>query len=371
MSEVIIEELPVLFSRSSKGAILEWRISVVDRSGVSSIRVEFGHKDGEKHIQYKDILEGKNLGKKNETTTRRQAILDAASVWRKKKDHGYLEEIPSESFCSFLPMLAHDFKKRGHDIRYPAYVQPKLEGVRCLAVKVAEDRMEYISRNGKKYSLRHLDESYLSILRVGEVVDGEIFNPEMDFEEIISHLKNPRLDGKDLSHWIYDFPSFKGGFEDRYYELSKRHSLLQDPDSPIILVETQYVRDELSIMSWHSSFVEEGFEGTIIRNVAGEYRYDYRSPNLQKYKDFEEEEYEIVGIEPGTGRDSDIGNPICKCSKTGLEFGAPSTGRRSIRQDYKNNPKKYVGKMATVRFQRLTEKGIPYIPKTITVRDYE
>lgn len=374
MVEKIVEEFPPLFSRSSKGALLEWRISVVDRDGTASIKVVYGQVTGAKQVGYKDILSGKNLGRKNATTPTRQAILDARSVWNKKKDTGYFEEIPEEGFILRLPMLAHDYKKRSHDIRWPAATQPKLEGVRCLARKVSASKMSYMSRQGNEFEfLRHLDPIYLEILSIGEETDGEIFNPEMTFQEIISHLKNPENNGIGLLHYVYDFPSEGArGFLNRFEELEKRFSLLDGvEDCPLVLVETSLVNSESEMLDNHRSYCEQGFEGTIIRNLEGPYVYEHRSANLQKYKDFLEEEFSIVGVEPGSGRDEDIGNFICKCPRTGLLFGAPSTGDRSLRRDYLNNSRKYIGKPLTVRFQRYTESGIPYIPKGIAVRDYE
>ena len=31
------------------------------------------------------------------------------------------------------PMLAHEFKKNKHKVKYPCIVQPKLDGIRCIA----------------------------------------------------------------------------------------------------------------------------------------------------------------------------------------------------------------------------------------------
>lgn len=371
MQEVVIEELPPLFHMASKGAIVQWEIAVVTRNNVVAIRVIFGQMDGQKQILFKDILKGKNIGKKNETSPTRQAIMEATSVWTKKKDHGYQEEIPT-SGASTLPMLAHNFRDRSHDIKYPAFVQPKLEGIRCTAKKISGDKMLYQSRNGIAFKhLGHLDKPYLEILGVGEEVDGEIFNRDLSFQEIVHRLKSPTAAGEGLVHWLYDFPSFPGGFEARYEELERRVDYLGNDDVPIVLTQCYEVDTYEHVMNWHSYFINQLYEGVMIRNKEGEYRHNYRSPDLQKYKEFQDSEYEIVGIEPGTGRDSDIGNYICKCPRTHLLFGAPSTGDRADRQDLLKNTPNYIGKMLTVTFQRFTEGGIPYLPKGRQVRDYE
>jgi len=52
--------------------------------------------------------------------------------------------------------LAMDYKKRGHNIVYPCYVQPKLDGIRCLATRKG-NTITYTSRDEKEFpAVSHL-----------------------------------------------------------------------------------------------------------------------------------------------------------------------------------------------------------------------
>ena len=55
-----------------------------------------------------------------------------------------------------MPMLAQSHDKHGHKIKYPAYVQPKLDGIRCF-VHVDGESVTLKSRTGKEFkSLGHI-----------------------------------------------------------------------------------------------------------------------------------------------------------------------------------------------------------------------
>ena len=108
----------------------------------------------------------------------------------------------------------------------------------------------------------------------------------------------------------------------------------------------------------------------MVRNHKGAYALGKRSANLQKVKTFLDAEYEIVGYEQAIG--NDVGTVIWKC-KTGTnqEFAVRPTGTREQRREWFTNGGSYSGKMLTVKYQELTDDGIPRFPVGIAVRDYE
>jgi hypothetical protein len=120
----------------------------------------------------------------------------------------------------------------------------------------------------------------------------------------------------------------------------------------------------------HKKHIEEGHEGTMIRDKDSVYEVGQRSNYLLKFKDFQTEEYEIIGANTGQGRDANAVVWICK-TKDGQQFTARPEGTIAQREnDYKNH-EKFIGKMLTVRFQNLTALGVPRFPVGVTVRDYE
>ena len=106
----------------------------------------------------------------------------------------------------------------------------------------------------------------------------------------------------------------------------------------------------------------------MLRNKEGKYRCNYRSHDLQKYKEFVEEEYPIVGFTQGDGRDKGTVIWICR-TKEEKEFNVRPRGTIAARTFLFNNGHKYIGKMLTVIYQELTEEGKPRFPVGKDVRE--
>ena len=117
--------------------------------------------------------------------------------------------------------------------------------------------------------------------------------------------------------------------------------------------------------------VNEGYEGLILRNITGEYcEGPSRSKHLQKYKSFQDDEFPIVGYHEGSGLESGCIIWECKISD-GTVFSVRPRGTREVRSEYLIKADNYIGKKLTVRFQELSEIGVPRFPVGIDIRDYE
>jgi len=110
-----------------------------------------------------------------------------------------------------------------------------------------------------------------------------------------------------------------------------------------------------------------GYEGCILRNINGLYRTNYRSHDLQKYKEFIESEYEIVGFKEGDGRDK--GTVIWICKTHDSTFSVRPRGSIEMRKELYENGNNYIGKKLTVIYQELSEMGIPRFPVGKSIRD--
>jgi ATP-dependent DNA ligase len=156
------------------------------------------------------------------------------------------------------------------------------------------------------------------------------------------------------------------GFAERFGCL---HWVLKDR-MHLIETENTLAHNEDDIYRLQQQFVEEGYEGAMVRNLDGAYALAKRSPNLQKVKSFLDAEYRIVGYEQAEG--GDIGTVIWKCvTPAGQEFMTRPTGTREQRRAWFEAGQQYIGKMLTVKYQELTDDGIPRFPVGIAVRDYE
>ena len=368
-------EPKTLYATSSKGDIKVWRGSVKDVGDKSIIEYEFGLEKGKHQIQTIEVTEGKSIGRSNETTPYEQAVKMVESKYKKKRDKGYTEDKNNIS-TPILPMLALSFEKRKHNIKYPCYVQPKIDGVR-MTCRMVNGSIEMFTRRGKPFTLMtHIEDELIKIfnnLERGETfyLDGELYSDTLTFQELAGIVRRSSNDEEILKqiHYVvfdcFDLNKPNWDWLDRWesiYHSITENYVLRCPKFPAY--------DENQIYKWNSDFIEQGYEGTIIRNMEGKYKLNHRSPDLQKYKLFLDDEYEIIGFKEGTNTDE--GCVIWECkTPNGLEFSVRPRGTKEQRTEWFDNGESYIGSLLTVRFQELTDDGIPRFPVGITVRDYE
>jgi len=360
----MIEVLPTLYGRASNGKIKKWRVQAQGWEGSSTAIIEtiHGFLGGAENRNEKKA-KGKNIGKSNETEPFEQAVLQAWSLWRKKKDCGYVEDkdnIPmSHEVELFLPMLAHVFEKRRKYISVPAYVQRKLDGARCLARK-KDGVVTMWSRKGKILDVPvEIKESLEATLKEGECTDGELYVHGWSFQRIISAVKKYRDDTALLEYHIYDVPVKDVGFEDRFVN---GFSANRELPGNIVRVETERVETMEDAIELLETYLQEGYEGLMIRNLHGKYKFKNRSNDLQKMKKFLDSEFEVIGVEEATGRDE--GSAVFVClSDSGKEFNVRPMGTLEQRKEYFDNfEAKYLGKLLTVKYQELSDEGTPRFP---------
>jgi DNA ligase-1 len=253
---------PMLYAKASTGKIKQWQVSVTDaEDGTAVLWTTHGYIDGKQTAKPKPITAGKNIGKSNATTPREQAISEAESAYKQKLDKKYITEVPTSENVPdiWLPMLAKKYDDHKNKIIFPCMVQPKLNGVRCLARKVSNDHIDFTSRKGKSYNatLGHLLPHLLQIMDIGQFFDGEVYLHGWGFQKIIRRVKKLREDSNRLQYWIYDVA-------DPSMQMWSRAALFQSRvpivDSPLIPVQTLIARNEDEIEEYHRRFVREGLE---------------------------------------------------------------------------------------------------------------
>lgn len=368
-----------LYATASTGKIKTWQTWVTKADdGTAIIYTKHGYIDGKLQTKPKIIKVGKNIGKSNETTPFEQACAQAASAHQKKLAKKYITEIPNSENTPeiYLPMLAKDYKKCSHNINFPVLLQPKLNGVRCLAKKTSEWAIDFTSKGGKSYNavLGHLVNDLLSIMKVGEIFDGEIFVYGWSLQQIVRRVKKLRKDSHLLQYWIYDvaddqFPTTWRN--DRYINAIGN----METPTPLVAVHTEAANDEEMIYDFHKRMITAGFEGTIIRNINANYQFDHRSMNLQKLKDYQDAEFKIVGYETETVTNTDhtISKAIIFTCQTanGKEFNVRPRGTVEQRIRWYNDFENIIDKNLTIRYFELSDDQIPLQPVGLSIRDYE
>lgn len=402
----------ILYKRTKTGAIQQYNICVlaVLCSGSAIIVKESGQLGG-KQIKHEEFIsEGKNIGKSNETTPYEQACLQAQSDWLKKKDGGYksLKDLnikldindgrginyfkDGTLFCGIgycldaalpqfntgisnipLPMLA---KAVNWDkVTYPCYIQPKLDGVRCLMVssinKSRSPSTVFLSRSGKEYiTLNHIridvDSHQYSYMPGEFILDGEIYSDELTFQEIVSAVKKQKPDSLKLHFRAYDIVNDKK----QYQRIEQVRELVDRIDSNYIqyvITVTASVKDD--IIHHYNKWVSEGNEGAMIRHYNGIYGQGQRSSDLLKVKEFNDAEFEFISFEKGQ-RDEDL---IAVCKNDAGEFKAKMIGTVTQKQklfiDFGNN--KFDNVKLTIKYFGLTDSKLPRFPIGIGFRNYE
>lgn len=375
-----LKKFPTLFKKSSQGKIEQWTIEVDANSTFSPavIKTTYGEVGGKMQETTDTIKEGKNVGKKNETTPLTQAIAEAQSKWEKKCKSGYVDSIAKaevgdldETFVEggIVPMLAHSYDKSGHKIVFPAAVQPKLDGIRCIAIKSGPSVTLWTRTRKPINSCPHIVEAIKENFSGDLVLDGELYNHDYkkDFEKIVSAVRKdePTEESKLVQYHIYD-QVLGGPFKLRYTYLG----LDFDHESEHLkLVLTDEISDETLVPATAAKFIAEGYEGAMLRNLHSPYE-NKRSYHLQKVKEFEDAEFEIVGVEEGRGKlQGLVGAFVCKTAD-GKEFKAKPAGDQEATKAYIQNPESVIGRLLTVQFQGLTgANGVPRFPVGLRIRE--
>jgi DNA ligase 1 len=278
------------------------------------------------------------------------------------------------------PMLAYPAGDAPIDYSKPTFIQPKLDGVRCVIQYgdgVSPGAIAY-SRTGKEWKnidhiLKQLKPFFAKYPNV--ILDGELYNHDLrdNFEKIISLVRKTkptdedRLEASKLTQFhCYDVIDEKLPFDQRCEFIAQ--TLLLQGDS-IYFLDTVMVFDEDEAQSIHRNNLKKGYEGSILR-TNDKYACK-RSHNLRKFKDFHDAEATLTGWVEGKGkRIGTIGKFIGRDSE-GIEFGMPVMDNFKKLQDNFEDMKTWVGKTATFTYFERTKAKSYRHPLFKALRDYE
>ena len=462
----LVQSFPTLYAIDKNGKIKVWTAAVLQpvneklaAAGYASSRTTHGYINGKQQVAYRDYNTGKNIGRSNETTPLAQCISETRRKWTDKKEkEAYTETKPADygegygdisgGWCDdgggeggggeggggeggaasdtgpFLPMLAQTFNpadaivsgagsKKKKVITFPCFVQPKLDGLRCVSYATRlpggnDATVALQSRTGAFFTgLPHIAAAlrpYLS-QHPSVVIDGELYTDQMPFEELAGLIKKKKITDSDVErlkkvkYHVYDIydrmnenmpysermgvlasavrrcgcvandASMPGAASGRMLRSAATTVVATDEAAAVVvLVRTEKVAVLSDFRRLFAEFVEAGYEGIMLRNVAGVYRANYRSNDLQKYKEFMEDEYRIIDFKEGEGRDAGAVIWVCETAD-GKEFTVRPRGTFTQRREWFNDGESYIGKNLTVVYQELTEDGKPRFPVAKCVRE--
>ena len=367
----ITYKTPAIYSRDSKGLVRVWQSEVATTTNNSYWRTISGIHEGNMVIsEWREALP-KNIGKKNETTAEEQAIFEANAAKVKKEGQGYFENISDiDTFTKFSPMLAQDYAKLKKELPYPVYSQPKLDGIRCIA------RTDGLwTRAGKEIiAVPHVFDALKEFFDENPdvILDGELYNHELrdDFNTITSVVRKTKPNQDDIEqakslveYHIYDVVDtdmMETTFDKR---IARVQEIFNEVDSASIkFVETRSVETKEELDNLYGSYLEDGFEGQMVRLPEFDYETK-RSRSLLKRKDFFSNEFEVLAVEEGAGNWSGHIKRFILKNKDGKSFGAGVRGNQAqLKALFEKNE---APKWATLRYFTPSEYGVPRFPVVI------
>lgn len=340
-----------VYKKDSKGKIRVTTIST-DKGEITQ---ESGIVGGNLVI-HTSIAKPKNIGKSNHTISEEQARIEAKAKITKKLKEGYFETIKeAEDEEIIMPMLAKTFENEAHKIDWStAYVQPKLDGMRCLDTVNGK-----ISR--KNTPIDTMD--HIIVRRPGLTnfaVDGELYAHGLSFQENMKLIKKLRPESIKVKHHVYDIVS-KLSFIDRYAMLKA----VVTNSTNLELVPTEKVNSIEDVKRYHAKFISEGYEGTMIRWGNEGYKVNGRSSNLLKYKEFLDIAVKVIDVVPS---DKNPEQGVVHCELKGNTFGCGMKFSHQEREEILTNKANYIGKTAEIRFFEYTDDGLPRFPVCVGFR---
>jgi ATP-dependent DNA ligase len=356
-------KFPRLYHKGKSGTLVQWDIWTEG----NTIFVRHGQLNGKIQSTPGIVCEGKNTGKSNETSPEEQAIAEAKSMWIYKLERKYSETQEDAQEEVFLPMLAGKFTSRKNKIKYPVSVQRKIDGLRCVA-SWSGDNVRLMSRSGKDLNLPHIQEELESFLPKGVVLDGELYTHGIPFQTVTSWIKRLQPESKNIQYLVYDCPEYDGVSKIWTDRLKDLKLLFKEKHNHIELLETNSASNEEEVQKLQKQFVQEGYEGAIIRINDGKYAYGFRSNDLLKLKSFDDAEFKVIDFDRGVGKFINIPILICE-TKEGKTFKVAPKGTQEYRENLLKNIKKFIGKQLTVRYFGVSQDLIPRFPVGVGFRE--
>ena len=276
------------------------------------------------------------------------------------------------------PMLAYPVSDKPIDYNNTVFMQPKLDGVRCLIQSEGPFGIKAYSRTGKVWkNIDHILQSLEPFFKNNPdvILDGELYNHALkdDFEKIISCVRKTkptpidRTESRKLVQFhCYDYVDETVPFVDRIHWLNKE---FQRFPYGVRLVETESVLDEKDAKLWHEHCLGRGYEGSILR--LNEVYKCGRSWSLRKFKDFHDAEAKLIDWVEGKGKRVGTIGKFMAVDADGNEFGMPVMDNFKKLQTMFKEMQTWVGKEATFTYFERTKAGSYRHPLFKAIRDYE
>ena len=275
-------------------------------------------------------------------------------------------------------MLAHPVSDRPIDYDSgPVFIQPKLDGVRCL-IQYDNSIVTAYSRTGKEW--KNIDHILFNLkpffqLNPDAVLDGELYNHDLkdDFEKIISCVRKtkPTDEHRAESEKLVQFHCYDV-IHPKLNTFSERDEWIQlnvPLNFCIKHVDSIPVCSDDDALWNNSRSLRAGYEGSILR-TNDPYQHK-RSHSLRKFKQFHDAEAKIIGWVAGKGKRIGTIGKFMAMDDDGNTFGMPVMDKQKYLEENFEKMQGWVGKIATFKYFERTKAGSYRHPLFKCIRDYE
>ena len=284
------------------------------------------------------------------------------------------------------PMLAYPVSSKPIDYTQPVFMQPKLDGVRCLIqyerrrISKPIKRVVAYSRTGKEWkNINHILQSLVPFFQANPnvILDGELYNHALrdDFEKIISCVRKTKPTAVDkaesrklVQFHCYDIVDETTTFEKRYKPILDDLNI-KEAYGVRTVNYCKGIFSEVQAKAVHKMYLEAGYEGSILR-LNDTYQCK-RSHSLRKFKDFHDAEAEIIGWVEGKGKRRGTIGKFIAADKDGNRFGMPVMDNFKKLRTMFEDMQTWKGKIATFTYFERTKAGSYRHPLFKAIRDYE
>lgn len=279
------------------------------------------------------------------------------------------------------PMMAHTYEDKRWDPR-GVLVQPKLNGIRCCyrpdtALFQSLDRKGGQGKYWMQRVVEHLQDemwelssSFVSKFGIRVSFDGELYRHGWKLQRINGAIAVKRIapneDTQEVKFHVYDIQHPTWTQDVRVHRLADAFERTLRGFRHIELVPTIGVSTKAELQRAFKGILKQGYEGLMIRKRNGLYT-ETRSWDLLKYKPWHDAEFECVGTEDGKGKHQGrLGALTCRTKKGELFNVGTGFSDEEREKFHRYAP---IGMPITVKYQLLTERGVPFHPSFVAVRE--
>lgn len=352
-----IQVKSTLFKQTKTGAIQEWKVFVEG----NEITVQQGQVDGLKQ-SYSTFCEGKNIGRSNETTPEEQALSEAESKWNKQIKKGYTED-PSGKIQVKLPQKVKEYFGNEKSVVFPCSGSPKLDGVNGT-FWLKEGTLSLKSRGGEDYPIPpQIGRDALDFMSQHSLdcLNGEIYCHGMHLQDITSAVKKHNNNTPLLKFYVFEFPTQNYNWEEKHKWFSE---LCTYCHGTVEFVNTVLLNNHEEVLKHHDNCVASGYEGSILRNLKGVYKFNERSSDVFKVKVDRDAEFKIVDYK--VDKNNQV---VFNClTPEGLTFNVKPKGTKEERAKILEEVDDWIGGWLKVGFENYSKDMKPLKPKGLGLR---